>query len=267
MGILSKIRAIHLLRFRFFFKDDESAKLPEVRLMEAIEKKDPVAVKALLKSGADMHYPDQHHHKDWPIRSACFQGDLRIVAMLCEMGADVNAQNLSGPGAPLRLAAIQRHQPVIRHLLKRGAFYSKNIISSLPADRIALIHAEIENLKQGARKPEPAATQPPRSANPQLLAKIKAVESEVRRDLSMTIWPDSVAAPLEEKKKPQPALAPKIPEIRKTRMPSSVVSAVPDIGSDSIGLDDAYGIDTNLLDLEMLERAGQDDPTPAAPHS
>lgn len=59
-------------------------------------------------------------NKNTPLHMACSQGNLNIVCMLLEKGADVNITNALG-NTPLHAASLRRNAPICRELLNHGA--------------------------------------------------------------------------------------------------------------------------------------------------
>jgi len=90
-------------------------------LRKSIEQGCLPAVIAALDNGADIEEIDAHGDSGLPLRTACFLGHLDIVAELLNRGANINAPNGEGPGAPLRMASRRKHQAIIDLLIARGA--------------------------------------------------------------------------------------------------------------------------------------------------
>ena len=91
------------------------------KLIEAIRAGQLGAVIEALDGGADIEEADMHGKRGLPLRTACFEGYIAIVAALLERGADPNTEASDGYSAPLRLALRRDHHEIIALLLKHGA--------------------------------------------------------------------------------------------------------------------------------------------------
>lgn len=77
-------------------------------------------VEFLLKNGADVHAAARNAQKVTALHAAASRGDLEIVRMLLEAGADPNARQ-EGGFVPLHSAAQNGNVPVAELLLEHGA--------------------------------------------------------------------------------------------------------------------------------------------------
>ena len=77
-------------------------------------------VEFLLKNGADVHAAARNAQKVTALHAAASRGDLEIVRMLLQAGADPNARQ-EGGFVPLHSAAQNGNVPVAELLLKHGA--------------------------------------------------------------------------------------------------------------------------------------------------
>lgn len=91
----------------------------EDALLGAVRKGDVAAVKALLDQGVAV---DTHFRYDrTPLSFAADRGNVELVKLLLERGADVNSKDTFYEASPMSLAAAQGHVEVVRLLLARGA--------------------------------------------------------------------------------------------------------------------------------------------------
>lgn len=89
--------------------------------LDAVKKGDLSQLVAALDAGAAIESPDQHGFSGVPLRTACFLGHEALVRELLRRGADVNAANSDGPGAPVRMALRGKRQAIVSLLLEYGA--------------------------------------------------------------------------------------------------------------------------------------------------
>ncbi|MGE0862798.1 MAG: ankyrin repeat domain-containing protein [Vicinamibacterales bacterium] len=96
-----------------------SAAMADAPVADAAARGDKAAVKALLKSAADVNAAqgDGMTALHW----AAMSGDLELAQMLIYAGANVRATTRLGTYTPLYLASQQGHAPVIDVLLKAGS--------------------------------------------------------------------------------------------------------------------------------------------------
>ena len=88
------------------------------RLVEAAQRQDHEAVRALLSEGVDVNVPQGDGAA--PLAWATYWDDLATVELLLRAGADVNAANDLGV-TPLMLACDNRNAVVVEKLLRAGA--------------------------------------------------------------------------------------------------------------------------------------------------
>jgi len=94
-------------------------------LLEAIKKDDLKTVKSILKNmsadSARREVNGRGHTGDTPLAVAAWRGNLEIVKLLVEHGADVNAGKDRGKRTPLLEAAAEGHADVVEYLIAKGA--------------------------------------------------------------------------------------------------------------------------------------------------
>ena len=109
-------------------------KYGESPLHVAVKRGDIEKVQSILSEGADANSKD---HAGWrPIHEAMREGEnaLRIILLLVDHGADINAQSDSGNTA-LHDAAAYMSQEIIEYLIKSGADPSvENLDGKSPLD-------------------------------------------------------------------------------------------------------------------------------------
>lgn len=98
---------------------------PDFPLLEAIKKDDLRKVKSILKDLPEtvirQEINQKGHAGDTPLVVAAWRGNLQIVKLLVEHGADVNAGRETGGRTPLLEAAGQGHAEVVEFLIAKGA--------------------------------------------------------------------------------------------------------------------------------------------------
>jgi ankyrin repeat protein len=144
-----------------------------------------------LNAGADLECIDQYGYPGLPLRTACFLGHKEIVTELLRRGADGDAANSDGPGAPLRMATRGKRDEIMA-ILRQHAL-------DFPA------------------KPSPAMKKVPET--------------------------------------PTPAATNNTPE----NTPPQAGTPTPDTGVESFVISGCYGVDTNVLEGDLLRQSLEED--------
>ena len=97
---------------RFLFSHTVDQHVRDEALREAIMHGDIVLIRLLLEDGADVHF-----HDDEALRKATARGDIAIIRLLLKYKANVHAYNDDA----LRNAAICGNDTIVRLLLEHGA--------------------------------------------------------------------------------------------------------------------------------------------------
>jgi serine/threonine protein kinase len=102
-------------------------------LLMAVENRDVVKVRDLLKKGASVNARDSKGAT--PLHKAAYRGDLTITQLLIKHGADVNARENMFGETPLHCAARSHALEVVELLLQHGADPSiRNINGQTPLE-------------------------------------------------------------------------------------------------------------------------------------
>ena len=88
-------------------------------LLQAAQSGDVSKVNKLLTEGADIACTDAEFGAT-PLHWACYKGSSKVVTILLEKGANINATNNKG-STPLMMAAGSGHLDVVKLLLSKGA--------------------------------------------------------------------------------------------------------------------------------------------------
>lgn len=81
--------------------------------VEGIRQGSLAAVVRSLEAGADLECVDQYGFRGLALRTACFLGQKDIVLELLRRGANADAANSDGPGAPGRMATRGKRDEII----------------------------------------------------------------------------------------------------------------------------------------------------------
>ena len=89
------------------------------QLLAAARKGDPAQARTLLDKGADVNAKTRYGAT--PLSYACDRGNVELVKLLIEKGANLDAKDTFYGAAPIIWAAQKGHAEVIRVLLEKGA--------------------------------------------------------------------------------------------------------------------------------------------------
>ena len=106
--------ALLLLSARIAFAED-----PAEELLAAARKGDVAAVRAFLDKGVDVN--SKNRYGATALSYACDRGNLDLVTLLIERGADVNATDTFYKATPITWATMNGHADVVKVLLAKGA--------------------------------------------------------------------------------------------------------------------------------------------------
>jgi hypothetical protein len=101
-------------------------------LVEGIKQNNLASVLRALDAGADLECVDQYGFRGLALRTACFLGQKEIVLELLRRGANPEAANSDGPGAPLRMAVRGKRDEIIA-ILRAGTTESQTSGGKPPA--------------------------------------------------------------------------------------------------------------------------------------
>lgn len=189
--------------------------------VEGIRQGDLAAVLRALTAGADIECVDQYGFPGLPLRTACFLGHKEIVVELLKRGADIYATNSDGPGAPLRMATRGKRDEIVAILRQHAA--------------------DVPSTVSHVQKIPPVV--------PDMLATRKSARSDEYRPNSAA--PSAGSGRITEVKQAGPAVHPrKVPELNKT------VRA--ELGVESVVINSCYGVDTNVLEGDLLRLSQSD---------
>lgn len=180
------------------------------------------------------------------------QGDVAAVLRALTAGADLECVDQYGfPGLPLRTACFLGHKEIVVELLKRGAdIYATNSDGPGAPLRMATRGKRDEIvaiLRQHAA--DVPSTVSHVQKMPTVLATRKSARSDEYRPNSATPPAGSGRPP--EVKQVEPVVLPrKIPELSKT------VRA--ELGVESVVINSCYGVDTNVLEGDLLRLSQSD---------
>lgn len=116
--------------------------------VEAIRQGSLEAVVRTLEAGADLECADQYGYPGLALRTASFLGKKEIVLELLRRGANANAANSDGPGAPLRMATRGKREEIVAILQQ----YTTGSLTEVPTAAPSKLPAEVK------LSPLPAAT-------------------------------------------------------------------------------------------------------------
>jgi hypothetical protein len=111
-------------------------------LLQAVRQGDAVAVKAALDAGVPVDAKFRYDRT--ALSFAADRGNVEIVKLLVERGADVNAKDSFYGVTPILWAAANDHPDVARYLLSHGATGADTVLENgLEKKSVALVEAAI----------------------------------------------------------------------------------------------------------------------------
>jgi hypothetical protein len=120
--------------------------------VEAIRQGSLEAVVRALEAGADLECADQYGYPGLALRTASFMGKKEIVLELLRRGANANAANSDGPGAPLRMATRGKREEIMAILQQYTTGSLVEVPAKVPAAAPSKLPVEVK------LSPSPAAT-------------------------------------------------------------------------------------------------------------
>jgi ankyrin repeat protein len=112
---INRIVLVSLLMFPFIAQGQDKAE----EFLAAARKGDLASVKAMLDAGLDVNTKTRYGAT--ALSYACDRGNVELVKLLIERGANVNAQDSFYGATPLTWAADKGHAEIVRLLLEKGA--------------------------------------------------------------------------------------------------------------------------------------------------
>jgi ankyrin repeat protein len=129
-------------------------------LIAAIRSNNIEQLASALDNGANVEEPDIHGFSGLPLRTACFAGNVPVILLLLQHGANINAVTADGPGAPLKLALRGGHDEVAALLLAHHADVPADLkISPALLERAQEISSTRTNESLTSPQASPATTQ------------------------------------------------------------------------------------------------------------
>ncbi len=127
-----------------------SAGALEDELLTAVRKSDVAGVKAAIAKGANVNF--KYRYDRSALSFACDRGNLEVVKLLLDAGAEINAKDSFYGATPLDWAAYKGSPELIRLLLDKGATGKESVLRS------AVQQGQLEVLKvvleKGGLRPE-----------------------------------------------------------------------------------------------------------------
>ncbi len=115
---------VFLLTGCVFLMADENAE----KLLEAVRKSDVPTVKQLLEAGTDAN--SKGRYDVTALFFACDRGNVEVVRLLLDNGAEMNVKDTFYGATPLGWAAFNERAAVVELMLERGAEGAEDVLSS-----------------------------------------------------------------------------------------------------------------------------------------
>jgi hypothetical protein len=116
----------------------------EDALLAAIRKGDAAAVKELIARGANVNH--KFRYDRMPLSFACDRGNVEIVKLLLDAGADVNARDTFYNASALVWAQQKNHTEILKLLMARGAAGKEGVlVSAARAGNVEMLQAVLDS--------------------------------------------------------------------------------------------------------------------------
>jgi Ankyrin repeats (3 copies) len=123
---------------------------PEDRLLLAVRTGDVAALKAVLASGVNVN--TKFRYDRMALSFAADRGNVEVVKVLLDAGADVNARDTFYGMDAMSQALNKKHTAIVRMLLKKGAGNSEGVLRfGVQENSVELVTASLE---KGGLRPD-----------------------------------------------------------------------------------------------------------------
>lgn len=205
-------------------KADADDKLDKA-FVEGIRQGSLETVLRTLNAGADLECIDQYGYPGLPLRTAAFLGHKEIVLELLRRGANPNSSNSDGPGAPFRMAARGKRDEIISILRQHTSAIPEGVLPDLNLPPII----------------------------PELLGARQASETDQTR--AKAALEAAVSIKHEEQKKPERSA---VPSNSLLNVSEQGKAARTELGIESVVIGACYGVDTQVLEGDLLRLSQSD---------
>lgn len=153
-------------------------------LVEGIRQGDLQAVIRALDAGAHVECVDQYGYPGLPLRTASFLGHREIVLELLQRGANPDAANSDGPGAPLRMATRGKRDEIVEILREHSSNTQKSSWKSNDLN-IPPLFPEVAPTAKVPVKPVAAAVQPKAISRQTTVRKVSGLSKATKAEFGV----------------------------------------------------------------------------------